>query len=181
MDLILELETMAANVVDDPTSDPDSEPDVSTRWQPLFSYTLTEARERVKTHRSNLSRERVSDAHWDIMRSAREAEGYDREAYEYSLSLGKGAGVSPQATNMPPTTEGASPIQSTFLLKLAGPLDTAAKAQEAAGLPSCPAVLTGNSDSGDATFCRVNAATRRAILDRLSLSHNAFRPTFILI
>jgi hypothetical protein len=115
MDLILELETMAANVVDDPTSDPDSEPDVSTRWQPLFSYTLTEARERVKTHRSNLSLERVSDAHWDIVRSAREAEGYDREAYEYSLSLGKGAGVSPQATNMPPTTEGASPIQSTFL------------------------------------------------------------------
>jgi hypothetical protein len=63
MDLIPELEAMAANVVDDPTSGPDSEPDASTRWQHPFSYTPTEARERVKTHRSNLSCERVSDAH----------------------------------------------------------------------------------------------------------------------
>ena len=91
MDLLSELEIMANNIVGD--SDAGSELELSdsviTRWQQLFYYTRAEAISRIEQHRSNFSRERVSDEHWEIVRCAKEANGYDREAYEHKIELGR--------------------------------------------------------------------------------------------
>lgn len=87
MYLLAELENMAVNVVDEPDSD--AEPEIKTikRWQDLFQYTYKEASDRIKDHHSNLSLAKVSDEHWEIVRSKKEAEGYDRDAYEYAMFL----------------------------------------------------------------------------------------------
>ena len=91
MDLLSELENMAKNVVDD--FDPEPEVKLSdsviTQWQQLFCYTRSEAISRIEEHRSNYSRKRVSDEHWKMVRCAKEADGYDREAYEHEIELGR--------------------------------------------------------------------------------------------
>ena len=91
MDLLSELEIMANNIVDD--SDAELELELSdsmiTRWQQLFCYTRAEAISRIEQHRSNFSSERVSDEHWEMVRCAKEAGGYDREAYEHEIELGR--------------------------------------------------------------------------------------------
>lgn len=89
MDLLSELEKMANNIADD--SDAGSELELSdsviTRWQQLFCYTRAEAISHIEQHRCNFSRERVSDEHWEMVSSVKEADGYDREAYEHEIEL----------------------------------------------------------------------------------------------
>jgi len=82
---------MANNIVDDSDAGLDLELSDSaiTRWQRLFCYTYAEAISRIEQHRSNFSRERMSDEHWEIVRCAKEADGYDREAYEHEIELGR--------------------------------------------------------------------------------------------
>src|SRR5271154_5944937 len=96
MDLLSELENMAY-IVDDSNAGlelklPNS---VIIRWQQLFCYTRAEAISRIEQHRSNLSRERVSDEHWEMVRCAKEADGYDREAYEHEIELERTKYVAP--------------------------------------------------------------------------------------
>jgi len=38
-------------------------------------------------HRRQQRRERITDDHWELVRTEKEALGYDREAYEHNLSL----------------------------------------------------------------------------------------------
>ena len=82
---------MANNIVDNSDVGPELELSDSTitRWQQLFYYTRTEAISRIEQHRSNFSRERVSDEHWEMVRCAKEADGYGREAYEHEIELGR--------------------------------------------------------------------------------------------
>jgi sulfur relay (sulfurtransferase) DsrC/TusE family protein len=142
MDLLTELEIMAFNAVDKPDTDAKPENETIKRWQQLFQYTYAEATKHIKQHRVNLSRINVSNEHWEIVRHEKEAKGYDREAYEYSITPGKrikktlDAGLSPGHES------------STFLLKLEGPLETAVSVQKAAGLASAPAVVSGTGDAG---------------------------------
>jgi hypothetical protein len=91
MDLLSELENMANNIVDDSEAGPELElsDSVITRWQQLFCCTRAEAISRIEQHRSSFSRERVSDEHWEMVRCTKEADGYDREAYEYEIELGR--------------------------------------------------------------------------------------------
>jgi hypothetical protein len=79
-----QLESMAQNAMDVPRQ---GTPDDSTikRWQHLFKFTAGEAARRIEDYRTNLSRPRISDAHWETVRSAKEAEGHDRESYGFSL------------------------------------------------------------------------------------------------
>jgi Gamma-glutamyl cyclotransferase, AIG2-like len=173
MDLLAELENMAVNVVDAPDTDPEPDADTIKRWQLLFHYTQVNATEHIKNHRNDLSRAKVSDEHWKMVRTEQEAQGYDREAYEYSAGARK--------VGKPRTT---APSQhqklSTYLLKLEGPLDIATKVQKVAGLTSMPDIIDGTGDAGDeARFCRIDNVTRKTILD--NLSDIAFQPTFIRI
>jgi hypothetical protein len=91
MDLLSELENMANNIVNDSDAGPELElsDSVITRWQQLFCYTRAEAISRIKQHRSNFSRERVSNEQWEMVHCAKEADGYDREAYEHEIELGR--------------------------------------------------------------------------------------------
>ncbi|KAK5626389.1 hypothetical protein RRF57_002104 [Xylaria bambusicola] len=45
------------------------------------------AAQEIQIHRSNLSRPRVSDSHWELVRVEKEARGFTREAYEYSSAF----------------------------------------------------------------------------------------------
>ncbi len=81
---------MAKNVIDnDLNSGQEAKlsDSVITRWQQLFCYTRSEAISHIQEHRSNYSRERVSDEHWKMIQCVKEANGYDREAYEYEIEL----------------------------------------------------------------------------------------------
>jgi hypothetical protein len=89
MDLLSGLENMANNFVDDFDTGPELELSDSaiTRWQQLFYYTRAEAISRIEQHRSNFSRERVSDEHWEMVRCIKEVDGHDRETYEHEIEL----------------------------------------------------------------------------------------------
>ena len=91
MNLLSELENMANNIVHDSDTGPeiDSSDSVITRWQQLFCYTRAEATSYIERHRSSFSRERVSNEHWEVVRCTKEADGYDREAYEHEIELAR--------------------------------------------------------------------------------------------
>lgn len=71
-------------------------------------------------------------------------------------------------------------LKSTYLVKLDGPLGTASKVQELAGMLHLPQQVEGSGDvSGDTSFCFVNGVEKRAIIG--ALSSISFTPTFIHI
>lgn len=89
MDVLSELENMAKNVMDDGfgSREPNLSHSVITQWQQLFCYSRSDAISRIQEHRSNFTREKVSDEHWELVRCTKGAEGYDREAYEHQIQL----------------------------------------------------------------------------------------------
>ncbi|KAK2759405.1 hypothetical protein FQN54_002883 [Arachnomyces sp. PD_36] len=187
MDLLAELESMAVNVVDDI----DDEPEIETikRWQTLFQYSYTEAIDHIKKNYCNLSRPKVSDEHWALVRSKKEIEGYDRDAYEYSLTLEQtkkhAAGPENAATATAKPTEAQK--RAKYLLKLEGFLNSAEKIREVGSLMSTPSVISGTSDSetdgseDTGFFCHINYVEKQAIVNGLSDLNVDFRPTFIKI
>lgn len=179
MDPLAVLENKAVNVVNGLETDAEPDNETIKRWERLFHYSSTEAAERIKRHRNNLSRVNVSYEHWEIVRAEKEAEGYDREAYEYALTL---ASKLAAPSSPPVATAAADPSESQkgskFILELEGPLNTANKVQEVGGLASTPSVFSGVDDSGEESFfCHVNSEEKQAILK--GLSNFDFRPTFI--
>lgn len=76
----------------------------------------------------------------------------------------------------------ASIANVSYLMKLSGPLSTAAQVQAAAGLPTTPAIMDGTSDEGEpAKFCRLSQAATQTIktwLSETGIPHRD-RPTFI--
>jgi hypothetical protein len=175
MDFLAELESMAGNVVDDLQLS-----DATIRiWQRLFHLTSDEAAERIKNHRSNVSRLRVSDEHWEMVRPEREAAGYDREAYEYEIEIQR----QPESFGISGISLIGAPSRRVFLLKLEGPLNTPAKVQEAAGLSTLPTATKGidaDDETREARFCHIDDAARQAIMDWLPKENIlGFYPTII--
>ncbi|KAI9872561.1 MAG: hypothetical protein M1830_001479 [Pleopsidium flavum] len=72
-----ELENMAINAVDEEIGHEHKFCDKTIqRWQQLFGCSSRpEAVELLERHRNDLTRTRVSDEHWDIVRTEKEAEG----------------------------------------------------------------------------------------------------------
>ncbi|ERF74571.1 hypothetical protein EPUS_00701 [Endocarpon pusillum Z07020] len=173
MEFLAELEYMATNVVDELNAESEHDIQSIARWQRLFAYTHAEAAAHIMDYRGNLSRTRVSDEHWDIVRAEKVAEGYDREAYEYSIGLRK-------FKRLFTTITADSQKPSTYLVKLEGSLASAAEIQRATGMTSAPTLIRGIGDAGDeANFVRVDGTAKKAILD--SLAGTTFQPTFIRI
>ncbi|KAL2394099.1 hypothetical protein ABEF93_003559 [Exophiala dermatitidis] len=83
MDLLAELEAMALNIADFSDDDTITDEDAE-QWQLLFGYKHAEAVRRLEEYRSDYSRRRIPDDLWATVCSQKGAEGYDREAYEYS-------------------------------------------------------------------------------------------------
>lgn len=139
MDLLNELEAMAYNAVSISDSDFAIPAQTVSRWQSLFGYSAEEAIAHVEQHRADLTRPRVSDQHWALVHEAKEAEGHDRESYEYSMSMNPVKAKQRNETR---------PTDSRNLCLLEGPLESAEKVRIAAGLPTLPKVHKGLDDDG---------------------------------
>ncbi|KAK5462959.1 hypothetical protein LTS15_002671 [Exophiala xenobiotica] len=166
MDILAELETMATNVTeeDDMVSDADVQ-----RWQILFGLTRSDSCNAIETYRGNFSRTRITDEHWNAVRSTQEAKGHNRESYEYSLTQTR------KCTNMIP-----APVErGSFIVQLTGPLHTAARIQKAATLSQVPALATGFGEDGEARFCEIDGAAKPRLLAWLAKHHSDFHPTIV--
>ncbi|KAI0846258.1 hypothetical protein F5Y00DRAFT_272202 [Daldinia vernicosa] len=145
------------------------------RWQSLFGYTHVQAIQKIQEHRADLSRVPITDSHWDIVRAEKEAEGYNKEAYEHSHSL-----MTSLTSNSRPRKITSKTKPSVYLLKLEGPLDTVIRVQSAAGLDIAPQEHRGTDDSGEHTvFCKVDVHTKEKLGEFLASQGSRFQPTFI--
>ncbi|KAL8727275.1 MAG: hypothetical protein Q9166_006156 [cf. Caloplaca sp. 2 TL-2023] len=166
MDLLNELENLASEAVrydEKPTTEQ------VNRWQKLFGYTEAEALEQINAHRLDLNHRKISDEQWDLIQVDKEAEGYDREAYEHKLQLLIATG-----TQQPVISEDTD----TFIFKLGGPLQNLENLKSAIG--SQTRILEGSNEDGGALFVKVNGATKRKI-EQWLVSHEFrdYQPRFI--
>ena len=174
-----ELEAMADNVSiteardDKPTG---SEPMSATmaRWQRLFNLSPDTAVDRIMDHRQDLTRMRVSDEHWETVRSDEEAQGHDRESYEYDLELQKKRALLPDAV---PAVEGTV----TYLVELDGPLSSPETVREAGDLDSVPIEVAGRSveEGRGVRLCCIDGKAKAAIL-RWASEHGGYEPIILV-
>lgn len=167
-----ELQRTANNATSDSQFDEDGPcADDIARWKHLFSYTYDEVKEKIVNHRLNKARERVSKDQWTLLRS--HFEGYNREAYEYSLTLR--SPPSDQESLQKP----ASGTHASFVFKMEGPLQQANVVRDALESDSAPEFKQGTCEDGEASFCWVDGAGKAAI-DRWLLQRRImYRPTFV--
>ncbi|KAG9597736.1 hypothetical protein KCU77_g5472, partial [Aureobasidium melanogenum] len=178
MDLLMgELERMGANAIDSFEDDP-SEIDIK-RWQALFSMTHEDAQHNLKTYRENLDRRRISAELWYGVETSKEAQGFDREAYEYDLFCRSKV----NSTGGAPTTTSACSWPPTNVLRgllLGGPLSTPEEVRDTAGFT--PTVVTAKSEKSETSFCYVTADQERRIRQGLSdRGIIGFEPCFITV
>ncbi|KAI1409511.1 hypothetical protein F5Y13DRAFT_182007 [Hypoxylon sp. FL1857] len=172
MDLLDELESMAQVATQQPTQD-ESEDATIKRWQSLFGYSFSQAAQKIKDHRSDLTRTLVTDSHWEMVRLKKEAQGFDKEAYEHSCTLAIHTSQGPRKISC-----NTKPL--IYLLKLEGPFSNVEQVKAAADLNKAPPELNGTDDSGEAaTFCKVDAGVKERLLEYLSRQGSPFQPTFI--
>lgn len=172
--LMEELERMEANAIDSCEYEP-SEVDTK-RWQALFSMTHEDAQHNLKTYRENLDRRRISDELWLDMKASKEAQGFDREAYEYDLFC------RPKINLTTPSSDSARSSPSNNDLRgllLDGPLGTPEDIHNMAGF--IPTVVKAESADKSTSFCYVTAEEERRIRQGLKDRGIRFEPCFISI
>ncbi|KIV86252.1 hypothetical protein, variant 2 [Exophiala sideris] len=169
MDLLDELESMAINISDTPIDMVISDVDLE-RWQILFGLSRSEAAQAIEAHRNDFTKTRISDELWAAVKSSKESDGFDREAYEYSVNQKR------SVTTKAPTVA----IESgTFIVQLAGPLHCAEAIREAAQLNRTPHLATGVGEHGQTQFCEIDASAKIRLLAWLAQHHAGFRPTIV--
>ncbi|KAI4127046.1 MAG: hypothetical protein LQ338_003415 [Usnochroma carphineum] len=165
MDLLSELEDLATEAI---KYDEKPSAEQVKRWQKLFGYAEGEAVDQITAHRLDLNRRKLSDEQWELIKAETEAEGYDKEAYEHKLQL----------SMMISTQPAVSEDTDTFVFKRGGPLRNLEDLQNAIGYPV--GVLQGSSRDGEASFVKVNGATKRAIERWLEAKVGCdYRPNFV--
>ena len=141
------------------------------QWQELFNYTPDQAVTKIKERTANLGRLVIPDELWDEYREDREAQGFDKDAFEHYLEClpGQAKVCLPRP---PPLAQGTE--SATYLMKLEGSLSSLGSVQALTKSPEIPPVEVAEGNT-DALFCRVSAQERVKIL----CSNLAFRPTFV--
>ncbi|KAL8637683.1 MAG: hypothetical protein Q9228_005068 [Teloschistes exilis] len=147
MDLLSVLEGMASNVGEEADDEVKPSEESIRRWQMLFGYSQAEVVEQVRNQNRDYTRQPVSDDHWDLVRSTIEAKGFDREAYEHCLKLGR-----PTSDDGPHHEQGdidanSSSSDDLFLIELEGYLSTPRILQEVATLTEEPHTDVGHLGS----------------------------------
>lgn len=174
MDLLNELEDLAQDAI---KYDEATTPEKVQQWQKLFAYSETEAYEQIIAHRRDLNRKKISDEQWNLIRADKEAEGYDKEAYEHTMQLWTTTGTQPAVTN----------DSDTFIFKLGGPL------QDWPTSGFSGKIMQGWSEPGEddtptflrapltaTSFVRVDGITKRAIEQWLATQATCnYRPNFV--
>ncbi|OHF02543.1 hypothetical protein CORC01_02238 [Colletotrichum orchidophilum] len=172
MDFLDELESMAQFAVSQPGNvEPDC--DDIKRWQSLFG-SYSDAAKKIQDQRSDLARVQVSEVHWEMVRAEKQAQGYDKESYEYSCSL-------PQRIShaVDKKTKKKQKL-TTYLLKLEGLFSTPEDVKIACGSSMLLPKFSGTDDEGTAaSFCKVDEPTKKILLNHLSAIESTFQPTFI--
>ncbi|KAI4747727.1 hypothetical protein E4T50_01957 [Aureobasidium sp. EXF-12298] len=177
MDFLMEeLERMGANAIDSFEDDP-SEIDIK-RWQALFSMTHEDAQHNLKAYRDDLNRHRVSDEFWLDMKASKEAQGFDREAYEYDMFCRSKANL---ATPNSHSALVSPPSNSPRGLLLDGPLGTPEDIRDIAGFAAVPTVVKAESEDKSTSFCYVTAEEEHRIRQGLKDRGISFEPCFITI
>ena len=180
MDLYAELESMAVNAVDDDSVGFEPSEDEIHRWQTIFAYSHSEAVEQIKNQKADYSRRRVSDDHWDLVKSEKEAQGFSRDAYEHWMKMGGQSAYSHGETKHVDTLPSQA-NSSSYLVLLEGILNTPKSVQDAANLPEPPHTVQAASETRDAVFCEINGTIKQSLEKWLSQQKSTFRPTFIRI
>ena len=172
MDLLNELESMATNITDSNETNTHPSDEEISRWQTLFSYSQDDAIQQITNQRDNVTPRKVSDDHWDLVKSDKEGQGYSREAYEHWISIGG---------NVPRSFEVDTAVQSdaTYLVLLSGILSTPGCVQKAANLSELPTVINAASEDEGTEFCMINGSGKQAITKWLYQSKSPFKPTFV--
>lgn len=193
MDAFEELEKMALNAsgggstTASTVSEEAPSPAQVSRWQKLFGYSYSDAIDYLQEYRTDLTRSRVSDDHWDLVRVDKEAAGYDREAYEYECQITGKAGKMKlaastkdvKATERFSSADADADADTTYIFKLWGPLCTPEEVQSAAGLSDLPSLILATGDGGENLFCRVSGTAKQAIEAWLVRNQINYKPTFI--
>ena len=175
-----ELEAMAGNTfntdLDSTGSKPGPLSETMARWEKLFDLSDDQAVERIMDHRNNLARPHISDAHWDMIRSEKEAEGYDREACEYELGLQEKKAA---LLDLLPAAEDSS---VTYLIEMNSPLDSPEEVQQAAEMETVPDVVSGYSveESRPVRLCCVDGLAKTALLRWAAGEDGGFEPTILV-
>ena len=171
---------MAANAVDDDSAGFEPSENEIQRWQTLFAYSYSEAVEQIKNQKGDYSRRRVSDDHWDLVRSEKEAQGFCRDAYEHWMKMGGQSAYSRGETKHVDTPSSQT-NSSSYLVLLEGILSSPKSIQDAANLPDPPHTVQAASETRDAVFCEIDGTIKQSIENWLSRQKPTFRPTFIRI
>jgi hypothetical protein len=152
-----EAERMAQALSFDDAQKADEYPsrDTIARWTRLFGYSNREAAYLISEQRADLTRDRITDEHWGLIKDEKESMGFDREAYEHSLKLTDV--FKSQSATIPTAGENG---ELMLLFRLGGMLDTAEKVQEVAGLERLPETVSGTNAMGFAQFCLVDKETQ---------------------
>lgn len=180
MDFLDELESMALNVSDTTDDIKVSDADID-RWQRLFGFSRLEATEAIEAYRNDFTRIRIPDDLWGTVMSVKQAAGFDRESYEYSLTLTRrwGGEGNAKQTAMTATTTTASSKSGTFIVQLASPLDSPEAIQQATQLNHPPHLTVGVGEDGQARFCEIDAQAKARLLAWVEEHHSGFRPTIV--
>ena len=179
MDPFAELERMALNAGTNDLESDEPSPQQVVRWQKIFHYTQAQAICQIRQHRADFSRPRVSDDHWELVRT--KMEGYDRETYEHKLVVDQG--ISHKSTTS--TTMGADSASSAmFVFKLGNAqlgdlLSTPAQVRDIAKMTKCPDTFVGTGEDQEGLFCRVDATAKKNIELFLTPMRSLLQPTFV--
>jgi len=103
-----------------------------------------------------VTRIRIPDSHWALVREEREAAGYDRETYEHSLQL-------KDVLNVQRTVVHDGEGKAWCLIRLGGLLGSAEKVRDVAGLGEVPGVTEGWNEMGMVRFCMVDEKGKKNI------------------
>lgn len=146
MDLLLACEDLIPNVVDNiDDTEAASDQDIK-RWQQLFGFaTRDEASNAILEWRGDLGRNTLSPESWAIIKDDFKPSGYDKEAYEFYLASQKPHRRVTQPVPKPDDTSS----NSSYLLKLEGPIPDAQTVQAMAGLSYTPKVVHGSQAEND--------------------------------
>lgn len=168
MDLMEELEGMAGavdSVAPNEQHDEAWENEIK-RFQDRFHYSYSEARDVIIRHHANQSRKRISDAHWKMVREQKEAEGYDRDTYEYTVQAGLVYRQDEGDRNQEDAC--AHDVHAKYLVKLESPIDSPQEIQNIAATLQAPPTMKGTGTShNEATFCLINGAIKNKIRSHL--------------
>ncbi|KAF2480675.1 hypothetical protein BDY17DRAFT_312525 [Neohortaea acidophila] len=182
-DLQQELEALAGNAYNPDLAQQDTPEPISAtikRWQTLFGLSSGDAIDSIMAHRNNLTRARISDDHWQMVQRDKEAQGYDREAYEHELDVQKKKAT---VSNLLPTSEAVATAGAlTYLVQLNGPLATPETVKRVTGMTALPVVVRGESveDGRAVSLCCVDEQAKQALLHWAASEGNGFEPTLLV-